>query len=284
MSLNDNILEKLNRSKERLQQIENDLLLEEVMLDKKLTIRLEKERKSLLPIVNTFDDYISGNINLEGKLVSILADNDRENQSIAVEILPIKSDGGKIVELLNSVYKDVCEKEKFEFEKTQNGFTIFGEGSYDLFAGENGIHKTATQKVNVIIYPLFEKEEVSFGDEDIKIETFHSNGAGGQNVNKVETAIKITHKKTGVFATCQDERSQFQNKEKALKILKEKVLKKVDNDFEKVKRNEREKHQSKEIIRTYDFSNGVVFSDKETMDLMEFSNGGLIKILKSRLI
>ncbi len=284
MSLNENILEKLNKIKDRLQQIENDLLLEEVLLDKKLTIRLEKERKSILPVVNIFDEYLSGNVELEEKLISLLADIDREKQKTTIEIVQIKSGAEKLAKVLSSAYKNFCNKENFECVQTKNGFEICGDGAFDLFSGENGIHKTDSQKVCVIVYKTAEREKTTFGDEDIKIETFHSNGAGGQNVNKVETAIKVVHKKTGIVATCQDERSQHQNKEKALKILKEKVLKKVQNDFEKTQKAERQKRQSKEVVRVYDFSKNVVIDGQDEFDMTDFTNGGISKILKRRLI
>lgn len=288
MSLSENINIKLREKKERLEQIEQDLLLEEVLLDKKLTIRLEKEKKQLLPIVETYAKYTLGASDLEEKLVSMLVCLEKNMQKATIELIGKKGGDERLLNFILNSYENFCINEKLSYEtqKKLNRIYVSGERVFDMFVGENGVHKSGTNKILVYAYPTVEAEIPNFDEKQIKIETFHSNGAGGQNVNKVETAIKVTHLQTGIVATCQDERSQFQNKERALKILKEKVQKKIEKDAISKEKLERQKFQTKDLVRTYDFANGVAFDSKtsESCQMSDFEEGRLSKILKSRLV
>jgi peptide chain release factor 2 len=116
-------------------------------------------------------------------------------------------------------------------------FQVNGENAYGYLKSEKGIHrlvrispfnaqgKRQTSFASCDVMPDIEEDvDVEIKDEDIRIDTYRSSGAGGQHINKTSSAIRITHFPTGIVVTCQNERSQFQNKDKAMQMLKTKLL------------------------------------------------------------
>lgn len=153
-------------------------------------------------------------------------------------------------------------------------FVIEGEGAYSRFKFESGVHRVQrvpetessgrihTSTVTVAVLPEAEEVDIQINPTDLQIDTFRSSGAGGQHINKTESAIRITHIPSGTVVECQDERSQFKNKDKAMKILRSRIL-----EAEQAKQHEAIAGERKaqvgtgdrsERIRTYNFPQGRV--------------------------
>ncbi|HAJ78120.1 MAG TPA: hypothetical protein DCO89_03540 [Clostridiales bacterium] len=295
MNFDEKLSEKIDKYLARFEEINNLLTLEEVLCDEKMSIRLEKERKLLLPIAEKLEEinclkneinnkkansqdlnedflFINQKIkNLETDLIEYIANMNSSNQQIIIELNAVKLTSKKLFNFLFDGYKKFCENNNLSFNILQNDGAfvktrVEGQNAYDLFKNENGIHKSLNNSVQVVVYNDFEIKKENFGDKDIKIEIFRSNGAGGQNVNKVSTAVRITHLQTGITVSCQDERSQIQNKQRALENLKAKVEKVNAENCQKTLEIERKKNYNKTIIRNYNFEKDIITDLKTKME------------------
>ncbi|MBQ7547313.1 MAG: peptide chain release factor 1 [Clostridia bacterium] len=177
-------------------------------------------------------------------------------------------------------------------------FMIEGEGAYSRFKFESGVHRVQrvpvtesqgriqTSTVTVAVLPEAEDVDVEINDADLQIDTFRSSGAGGQHINKTDSAIRITHLPTGTVVECQDERSQHKNKEKALKILRSRIL---DAEREKQaaaiageRRAQVGTGDRSERIRTYNYPQGRVTDHRIGLTLYKLEsilNGNLRELI-----
>jgi len=153
-------------------------------------------------------------------------------------------------------------------------FNINGEGAYSKFKFESGVHRVQrvpetetqgrihTSTVTVAVLPEVDEIEFEINPKDLQIDTYRSGGAGGQHVNKTESAIRITHIPTGTIVECQDERSQYKNKDKAMKILRSRIFEKMQAEQNQAVASERKLQvgtgDRAERIRTYNYPQGRV--------------------------
>ena len=148
-------------------------------------------------------------------------------------------------------------------------FEVKGKGAYSRLKHESGVHRVQrvpvtessgrihTSAATVAVLPEAEEVDVEINQDDLQIDVFHSSGHGGQNVQKVATAIRITHKPTGIVAVCQDERSQFKNKEKAMSVLRSRIYAR-EEERQRRERSDARRSQvgsgdRSERVRTYNF-------------------------------
>ena len=177
-------------------------------------------------------------------------------------------------------------------------FMIEGDGAYSRLKYESGVHRVQrvpetessgrihTSTVTVAVMPEVEDVEVHINSEDLRIDTYHSSGAGGQHINKTDSAIRITHLPTGLVVECQDERSQYKNKDKAMKVLRSRLYDQMQKEQnEKIAADRRSQvgtGDRSERIRTYNFPQGRVTDHRIGLTLYKIDsvlNGGLDEII-----
>ncbi|MBQ8062389.1 MAG: peptide chain release factor 1 [Clostridia bacterium] len=177
-------------------------------------------------------------------------------------------------------------------------FEITGDGAYSRFKFESGVHRVQrvpetesqgriqTSTATVAVLPEADDVEFEINQSDLKIDTFRSSGAGGQHINKTDSAIRITHLPTGTVVECQDERSQHKNKERALKILSARLLEveqqKHKDEIDSARRAQVGTGDRSERIRTYNFPQGRVSDHRIGLTLYKIDtimNGNLDELI-----
>ena len=299
--------------------------IEEIVLtyrDYKSAVESEKESLEILgetsdaelkELAQTELDEAKASIEtLSEKLKILLLPKDpNDERNVIVEIRG--GAGGEESALFSAVlfrmYSMYAEKHGYRVEvinanETELGgykeisFMIEGDGAYSRFKYESGVHRVQrvpetesqgrvhTSTTTVAVLPEAEDVELEIDPSDLKIDTFRSSGAGGQHINKTSSAIRITHIPTGTVVECQDERSQYKNKDKALKVLKSRLLKeKQDKQASEIAADRKSQvgtGDRSERIRTYNYPQGRLTDHRIGLTLYKLEdilNGNLDEVI-----
>ena len=274
---------------------------------------LKGNNKELKELVKDEIDPLKDELSiLEKKLkIFLLPKDPNDDKNIILEIR--SGTGGTeaalFAENLFRMYLRFCENSKWQHEiislnDNEGGgikeviVSINGDSVYANLKYESGVHRVQripdtessgrihTSAATVAVLPEAEDADINIVDKDLKIDTYRASGSGGQHVNKTESAIRITHLPTGLVVTCQDESSQHKNKDKALKVLKSRLL-----DLEVEKLNQERSQERKKMvstgdrsakIRTYNYPQGRITDHRINLTLYkleEVLNGNLLEII-----
>lgn len=243
--------------------------------------------------------------------VLLLPRDENDDKNVIVEIRG--GAGGEEAALfagsLYRMYSMYAEVKRFKTEilnanETELGgykeisFSISGDGAYSRFKFESGVHRVQrvpetetqgrihTSTVTVAVLPEVEDVEVDINEKDLQIDTYRSGGAGGQHVNKTESAIRITHLPTGIVVECQDERSQYKNKDRAMKILRSRLydamLQEQNATIAAERKGQVGTGDRSERIRTYNYPQGRVTDHRIGLTLYKLEavlNGDLDELI-----
>ena len=280
---------------EELQKVETDadmlaMLQEEFYSDKKKLVEIEKELKVLLLPKD---------------------ENDDKNVIIEIRAGAGGDEAGLFGAELKRMYGLYAAKQGFTIEELDGNFTeaggikdvsfmVKGKGAFSKLKFESGVHRVQrvpetesqgrvhTSTATVAVLPEATNIEIDINEKDLQIDTYCSGGAGGQHVNKTESAIRITHLPTGIIVACQDERSQLKNKEKAMNWLKAKLYDyyqtQADNEYAEKRRLQVGTGDRSEKIRTYNFPQNRVTDHRINMTIYSldlFMNGDIEEVIKA---
>ena len=297
------IVEKYREYKKAVKDLEDaKQMLDDGGLDKEMRDMVISEIEESKSKVETLTEELK---------ILLLPKDPNDDKNVIVEIRG--GAGGEESALFAAVlfrmYSMYAEKKGFKTEvlyanDTELGgfkeisFMISGEGAYSRLKFESGVHRVQrvpetesqgrihTSTATVAVLPEAEDVDIEINPADLQIDTFRSSGAGGQHINKTESAIRITHIPTGTVVECQDERSQHKNRDKAMRVLKSRILEaerqKQASSIADERKSQVGTGDRSERIRTYNYPQGRVSDHRiglTVYKLEQFLNGDMDEVI-----
>ncbi len=340
LHMENSMLSRLQATKNRLEEIEKELLDNSILNNLAKFKALSKEKSDLEPIVADFDLYTKCEQDLKDTLLMsndsdpeiaelakhehhrLLGEMDKIIDHLKVLLLPKDPNDEKniIVEIRGAVggdeanifagdlfrmYTRYAESKGWRIKLLDENpssaggfslvsFSIKGENVYSKLKFESGGHRVQrvpkteaggrihTSVATVLVMPEIDAIEVDLKMDDIQVDTYRSQGAGGQNVNKTESAVRMTHIPTGIVVSCQTEKSQIQNREICLQMLRAKIYQKLQEEQDEKVGNERRLKvgtgERSEKIRTYNYPQNRVTDHR-----IGYSSHNLDRIMEGEL-
>ncbi len=304
--------EKLESIKARYKEVNEQLMQPDIMSDFKKLKTLSKEQSDLKEIVLKYDELLECEKNIEEAKSLVNDPDFREMAELEILLIPKDENDTKnvIMEIrgaaggdeanifagdLLRMYTYYAEKNGWkieinhQIEGSSGGFSqveciIKGENVYSKLKYESGAHRVQrvpvtetqgrvhTSTATVLVMPELDDIDIDIKESDLKIDVYHSSGAGGQSVNTANSAVRITHLPTNTVVTCQNERSQLRNKDKAMQLLKIKLYDQMQQEKEASLGTERKSKigtgDRSEKIRTYNYPQNRVTDHRIGFSIM----------------
>jgi len=300
-------LEQVLECKEDIEKCEQELLDSKHLLT-------ENSDQELLELARQDIEKLSKNLEkLYNNLKKLLIPKDVDDEKNAIIEIRAGTGGDEAAIFGNDLlrmYTRYAENQKWKMNILSSSYSetggikeivveISGEGTFSKLKHESGVHRVQrvpktesqgrihTSTATVAVLPKSEEIDIEIKDDDIRTDVFHSGGAGGQNVNKVATAIRLTHSPSGIVVSCQNERSQLQNKIQAMEILKSKLwdleIQKQQNERSEARKSQVGSGGRSEKIRTYNYPQGRITDHRIKLTshrLSEFMDGLIDEIIE----
>ena len=296
------IVEKYKEYKAEKQNIEDSLMLLEEESDEEMKELAKEELNESKANVERLEEELK---------ILLIPKDPMDDKNIIVEMRAGAGgdEAGLFVADVARMYRNYAESKRWKvntlsFNESGIGgfkelvFMVSGQGAYSRFKYESGVHRVQrvpetesqgrihTSTVTVAVLVEADEVELAINPTDLKIDVFRSSGAGGQHINKTESAVRITHLPTGLVVECQDERSQFKNKDRAMMILRSRLYERMQQEQQDKIASQRRMQvgtgDRSERIRTYNFPQGRLTDHRIGLTiyrLEDVMNGNLDEVL-----